>query len=120
MLGVALAFVIIDITGFNDVVNSDWPSFATGGRLIVSDPTHLYDFEVQRRVELDVTGGRSLVTPGIQGFLPFLAPAWVAFLAAPRPSATSPSSCALRSIKAVGTEAKAGRMADEARGRTAR
>ncbi|HEV2014193.1 MAG TPA: glycosyltransferase family 87 protein, partial [Candidatus Dormibacteraeota bacterium] len=83
MLGVALAFVIIDITGFNDVVNSDWPSFATGGRLIVSDPTHLYDFEVQRRVELDVTGGRSLVTPGIQGFLPFLAPAWVAFIAVP-------------------------------------
>jgi hypothetical protein len=71
------------IEGPNDVINSDWPAFATGGRLIASDPTHLYDFEVQRPVELDVTGGRSLVTPGIQGFLPFLAPAWVAFVAVP-------------------------------------
>ena len=84
LLAVAVAFVIYPvIEGENDVINSDWPAFATGGRLIVSDPTHLYDFEVQRPVELDVTGGRSLVTPGIQGFLPFLAPAWVAFIAVP-------------------------------------
>jgi hypothetical protein len=84
LLAVAVAFVIYPvIESANDVINSDWPAFATGGRLIVSDPTHLYDFEVQRRVELKVTGGRSLVTPGIQGFLPFLAPAWVAFLAVP-------------------------------------
>ena len=84
LLAVAVAFVIYPvIEGPNDLINSDWPAFATGGRLIVSDPTHLYDFEVQRPVELDVTGGRSLVTPGIQGFLPFLAPAWVAFVAVP-------------------------------------
>ena len=84
LLAVAVAFVIYPlIEGENDVINSDWPAFATGGRLIVSDPTHLYDFDVQRPVELDVTGGRSLVTPGIQGFLPFLAPAWVAFIAVP-------------------------------------
>ena len=84
LLAVAVAFVIYPLVeGENDVINSDWPAFATGGRLIVSDPTHLYDFEVQRPVELDVTGGRSLVTPGIQGFLPFLAPAWVAFIAVP-------------------------------------
>ena len=84
LLAVAVAFVIYPIIeGPNDVINSDWPAFATGGRLIVKDPTHLYDFEVQRPVELDVTGGRSLVTPGIQGFLPFLAPAWVAFIAVP-------------------------------------
>jgi len=38
---------------------------------------------VQRRVQLEVTGGRQLVTPGIQGILPFLAPAWVALLAVP-------------------------------------
>jgi hypothetical protein len=30
-----------------------------------------------------VTGGRVLVTLGIEGILPFLAPAWVAMLAVP-------------------------------------
>ena len=67
----------------SDVINSDWPAFATGARLIVSDPGHLYDFDVQQRVELEVTGGRVLVTLGIHGILPFLAPAWVALLAVP-------------------------------------
>ena len=71
------------IEGSNDVINSDWPAFATGGRLIVEDPSHLYDIDTQRRVQLEVTGGRSLVTLGINGILPFLAPAWVAFLAVP-------------------------------------
>jgi arabinofuranan 3-O-arabinosyltransferase len=84
LVAVALAFVIYPlIEGGNDVINSDWPAFATGGRLIVEDPGHLYDFDSQRRVELEVTGGRSLITLGINGILPFLAPAWVAFLAAP-------------------------------------
>jgi Glycosyltransferase family 87 len=84
LVAVALGFVIYPlIEGGNDVINSDWPAFATGGRLIVEDPGHLYDFDTQRRVELEVTGGRSLITLGIQGILPFLAPAWVAFLAAP-------------------------------------
>ena len=54
-----------------------------GARLIVEDPGHLYDLETQRRVQLEVTAGRTLVTPGIDGILPFLAPAWVAFLAVP-------------------------------------
>jgi hypothetical protein len=71
------------IEGSNDVINSDWPAFATGGRLIVEDPSHLYDMDTQRRVQLEVTGGRTLVTLGINGILPFLAPAWVAFLAVP-------------------------------------
>jgi hypothetical protein len=84
LVAVALGFVIYPlIEGGNDVINSDWPAFATGGRLIVQDPDHLYDFDTQRRVELEVTGGRSLVTLGINGILPFLAPAWVAFLTAP-------------------------------------
>jgi hypothetical protein len=65
------------------VINSDWPAFATGGRLMVEDPSHLYDMSSQRRIQLEVTGGRSLVTLGINGILPFLAPAWVAFLAVP-------------------------------------
>ena len=84
MLAVAVGFVIYPlIESEGDVINSDWPAFATGARLIVSDPGHLYDFEVQRRVELNVTGGRTLVTLGINGILPFVAPAWVAFFAVP-------------------------------------
>ena len=84
LAGVALGFVIYPlIEGKNDVINSDWPAFATGGRLIVQDPSHLYDFGVQRRTQLDVTGGRTLIGLGIHGILPFLAPAWVAFFAVP-------------------------------------
>jgi arabinofuranan 3-O-arabinosyltransferase len=84
LVAVALGFVIYPlIEGGNDVINSDWPAFATGGRLIVEDPAHLYDFDTQRRVQLEVTGGRTLVTLGINGILPFLAPAWVAFFAVP-------------------------------------
>jgi arabinofuranan 3-O-arabinosyltransferase len=84
MLAVAVGFVIYPlIEGEGDVINSDWPPFATGARVMVNDPAHLYDFDVQRRVELDVTGGRTLVTLGINGILPFVAPAWVAFFAVP-------------------------------------
>ena len=84
LAAVALGFVIYPlIEGSNEVINSDWPAFATGGRLIVEDPGHLYDMDTQRRVQLEVTGGRTLVTLGINGILPFLAPAWVAFLAVP-------------------------------------
>jgi hypothetical protein len=83
LLGVALAFVLFPLLPNEDVINSDWPAFATGGRLLVQDPAHLYDLEVQQRVELDVTGGRVLITLGIHGILPFLAPAWVALLAVP-------------------------------------
>ena len=84
LLAVAVAFVIYPLVeGENDVINSDWPAFATGARLIVESPGHLYDFDLQRRVELEVTGGRSLATVGIHGILPFLAPAWVALIAVP-------------------------------------
>jgi len=83
LLAVCLAFVIYPLLPNEDVINSDWPAFATGARLIVSDPGHLYDLNVQQEIQLDVTGGRVLVTVGIQGILPFLAPAWVALLAVP-------------------------------------
>src|SRR5258708_34345074 len=92
MRAVAVGFVISPlIEGEGDVINSDWPAFATGARIMVTDPGHLYDFEVQRRVELDVTGGRTLVTLGVKGILPFRAPAWVAFRAVPfRPLRPNP------------------------------
>src|SRR5438874_9053115 len=83
LLAVCLAFFIYPLLPNDDVINSDWPAFATGARLIVSDPGHLYDFDSQTRVERQVTGGRVLVTLGIEGILPFLAPAWVALLAVP-------------------------------------
>ena len=83
LLGVSLAFFLFPLLPTDDVINSDWPAFATGARLIVQDPGHLYDLDVQRRVELDVTGGRVLVSLGIHGILPFLAPAWVALVAVP-------------------------------------
>jgi len=41
------------------------------------------EVHAQQRVQLDVTGGRTLVTLGIHGILPFLAPAYVALLAVP-------------------------------------
>jgi len=84
LTGVALGFGVYPITEpGHDVINSDWPAFATGAKIVMTNPSHLYDLDVQRRVQLEVTGGRQLVTPGIQGILPFLAPAWVALLAVP-------------------------------------
>lgn len=83
LLGISLAFVLFPLLPNDDVINSDWPAFATGARLIVSDPSHLYDLSAQQRVERDVTGGRVLVSLGIHGILPFLAPAWVALVGVP-------------------------------------
>jgi hypothetical protein len=84
LTAVALAFVIYPITEpGRDVINSDWPAFATGAKLVITDPGHLYDLDVQQRVQLEVTGGRELVTYGIHGILPFLAPAWVGYVAVP-------------------------------------
>src|SRR5947209_10992416 len=51
--------------------------------MIVTNPTQMYDLHVQERYQAEVTGGRHRVTPGINGILPFLAPAWVALLAVP-------------------------------------
>ncbi|HET7467557.1 MAG TPA: glycosyltransferase family 87 protein [Candidatus Dormibacteraeota bacterium] len=84
LTAVALGFVIYPLSEpGHDVINSDWPAFATGAKLAITDPGHLYDLDAQQRVQLEVTGGRQLVTPGIHGILPFLAPAYVALLAAP-------------------------------------
>ena len=68
LTAVALGFAIYPITEpGSDVINSDWPAFATGAKIAMTNPTHLYDIDVQRRVQVEVTGGRQLVTPGIQG-----------------------------------------------------
>src|SRR5260370_1973454 len=84
LLGVAVACVIHPLVeGPSDVISSDWPAFATGARLVVEDPQHLYDLDKQKQIEFEVTGGRTLITLSIKGILPFLAPAWVALLAVP-------------------------------------
>jgi Glycosyltransferase family 87 len=84
LLGVAIAFVIYPLVeGPNDVISSDWPAFATGARLVVENPMHLYDLDKQKQIEFEVTGGRTLITLSIKGILPFLAPAWVALVAVP-------------------------------------
>ena len=83
LVAVSLAFFLLPLLPQDDPINSDWPAFATGARLIVHDPGHLYDLDVQRRVERDVTSGGVLVGLGIRGILPFLAPAWVALVAVP-------------------------------------
>ena len=84
MLAICVGFVIYPlIEGSGDVINSDWPAFATGARIIVHDPAHLYDLNVQRGVESDVTGGRVLASLGIKSILPFLAPAWAGLVAVP-------------------------------------
>src|SRR5258708_9324364 len=84
MLAVAVGFVIYPlIESEGDVINSDWPAFATGARIMVNDPRHLYDFEAHRPGVLKVPSGRRLATPSAKGFLPFLAPAWLATPAAP-------------------------------------
>jgi hypothetical protein len=84
MLAVAVGFGIYPLVeSKDDIINSDWPAFATGARLIVTDPRHLYDLDRQKQVEFQVTGGKVLVTLGIKGILPFLAPAWVGLVAVP-------------------------------------
>jgi glycosyl transferase family 87 len=84
LLAVALGFFIYPLIESGDnVMDSDWPAFATGASIMLHHPGSLYDLGVQKGVEAQVTGGRRLVTLGIQGILPFLAPAWVALVAVP-------------------------------------
>ena len=83
-MAVVVGFVIypLVISG-DDVISTDWPAFDTGARLILHDPGHLYDLAAQAKVQQEVTGGKTLVTLGIKGILPFLGPAWVGLLAVP-------------------------------------
>src|SRR2546430_5652114 len=74
LLAVALAFFLYPLLPNDDVINSDWPTYATGARLIISHPAHLYDLDAQQRGQLEATGGPILATLGNQGHLPFLSP----------------------------------------------
>jgi glycosyl transferase family 87 len=84
LLAVAVGFFIYPLVESSDnVIDSDWPAFATGASIIVDNPSLLYDIHAQKRYQDRVTGGRVLVTLGINGILPFLAPAWVGLIAVP-------------------------------------
>src|SRR5207237_6283873 len=84
LTAVVLAFVLYPISEPGAyVINSDWPAFATGAKVALTDPAHLYDLALQERVQLEVTGGARLITPGIHGILPFLDPAWIAAVPVP-------------------------------------
>src|SRR5207248_1131329 len=64
LTAVALGFAVYPLTEpGHDVINSDWPAFATGAKLALTDPSHIYDLAVQQRVQLEVTGGAQLVVP---------------------------------------------------------
>ena len=65
------------------LVNSDWTAFATGGRLAVTDPTHLYSLRAQVSEQRVITGGAVLQAHDEVGILPFDMPPWVALLSAP-------------------------------------
>lgn len=63
------------------LVSSDWTPFAVGGRLIATQPAHLYDPIVGLREQHALTGGD--FGQGHGGLLPVVAPPWVSLLAAP-------------------------------------
>src|SRR5207247_961308 len=72
MLAGALAFFLYPLLPNDDVINSDWPAFATGARLRISGPGHLDDVHARPRVQLALTGGRPAVTLGVRGVSPQL------------------------------------------------
>jgi hypothetical protein len=84
LLGVSLGICMVPVIDSHQaLVNSDWPAFATGGQLAVSDPAHLYDLTAQARVQRTITGGAVLQASDEVGLLPFNMPPWVAILNAP-------------------------------------
>src|SRR5437899_1251405 len=98
LTGVALGFGVYPITEpGHDVINSDWPAFATGAKIVMTNPSHLYDLDVQRRVQPRGWGwsagrrGRVLPAGPVAGVVltaPSLpgAPAWIAHFIAPAAS----------------------------------
>lgn len=84
LVGVALGVFLLPVfESHQALVNSDWPAFATGGRLAASDPVNLYDLKAQAREQRVITGGAALQAHDEEGLLPFDMPPWVALLNAP-------------------------------------
>src|SRR5438552_3953842 len=87
LLAVALAFFLYPLLPNDDVINSDWPAFATGARLIISDPGQLYDLDAQQRVQLavavilarrwQVLAGWAAAGAGLLATTAILNPRWV-------------------------------------------
>jgi hypothetical protein len=84
----ALVGVVVAMAAYplfvEDPVNSDWLTFAAGGRIVMTNPTSLYDLSAQFQAQEAVAGGRFMVTIPHEGLyvLPFVYPTPVAVLAA--------------------------------------
>ena len=86
VVGVGIGIAILPaVIPSQDLINSDWPSYATGGRIILSDhPERLYDLGEQARQEAIITGGGHLVhQQGVGDLLPFHETPWFSLLIAP-------------------------------------
>lgn len=63
------------------VGSSDWSQFMVGGRLLASDPAHLYDSSLQLQLQHALIHG-DFLQAGPAGLLPAVNPPWVYFLSA--------------------------------------
>lgn len=84
LLGVAVALVALPFAETpRELLNSDWTPIYIGGRLIVTDPSQLYEHAAQLREQTALLGPGGFAAPGLGTLLPFVFPPWVALLAAP-------------------------------------
>jgi hypothetical protein len=84
LLGIAVALVALPFVETpRELMNSDWAPILMGGRLVMSDPAHLYDRAAQLREQTALLGAGGFSAPGQGGLLPFVFPPWVALLAVP-------------------------------------
>ena len=84
LLGIALALVLLPFAESpRELANSDWTPIMIGGRLVASDPAHLYDRVAQLNEQRRLLGAGAFSAPGQGALLPFVFPPWVALGAAP-------------------------------------
>jgi hypothetical protein len=84
LLGVAVALIALPFVETpRELLNSDWTPIYMGGRLVATNPAHLYDRAAQLREQAALLGLGGFSAPGQGGLLPFVFPPWVALLAAP-------------------------------------
>ena len=84
LVGVMVAFAAWPLVeSHTSLLNTDWPSYATGGSLVLHHPAALYDRPTQVAVEREIVSGARL-TGGEQGdYLSFDQGPWIALLATP-------------------------------------
>ena len=84
LLGIALALLLLPLAESpRELANSDWTPILVGGRLAVSDPSHLYDRVAQLHEQQRLLGSGGFSAPGQGALLPFVFPPWLALGVAP-------------------------------------